>query len=484
MHTLKNLGQDVPSVEDSSVHEGSNTFEDETSLERGFGALEVKQAQDLFNYLDCEFVPTLDIEPIECKDKSQSRLFDRPLKVEEEAFFGQFGSGTEFDISLDQFPFQQSFDIDSGWLNWGLTAQGNWSLRKLHSDIEGLTMESSEDFFRAIYQIVDIVKRWSADDTFLVLSRETVLGGKLPDIAVKASKRGNDVYRKRTKENLSKITALISNPNIHRAVKALYNSRKMKSVNMLMNTLTFDPAKYDNNPLKAAKACEKELNSFQTRLRKLFPGVKYIRVCEAMKDKVYDVNTEEGLENALTSTLEDRKRTTADYFLHFHYILIFPNHDFRVWRGRDGDMRINKSVIIKLRKLWTQGRMEVKPILDPKASIEYVFKYLTKSFDQEDCSVETLVMLSLANKRSYTLSHDLVEALRASLSLLVKMHNSNSILANGGDFNCSDFVIYKFRGTFPSDVIQIHGVYKVLTEEESKTVDAYLDMVRASFCKL
>jgi hypothetical protein len=217
--------------------------------------------------------------------------------------------------------------------------------------------------------------------------------------AIKASKRGNDVYCHRLDKRLDWVDEL---PNL--TFFGWRNRSKRHKTRALFVTLT-----YGRDDLRVDEAWEQvgsDYNRWVSRIKKRFGTVRIIRVWEAHRDG----------------------------FPHVHAILVFEDHEFEAFHY-NGVWRVQAKRDLE----WDYGFTDVEALASLRGGIKYVLKYLTKlhqigidGSQQNDkiaydsplsglpsrASITTLSLMWIFRKRAFSVSGGL-------LDLITSLRNSN-----------------------------------------------------------
>ena len=281
---------------------------------------------------------------------------------------------------------------------------------------ESLRIEESPSFekprlnrFRALlsfedHDLEDIGRGyldWVSYPEYMVFQGEHVHTGEKRWKAVKASKRGNDVYNWRLGKRLNWVDEL---PNL--TFFGWKDRSRRHKTRALFVTLTY--AREDLRVDEAWELVGEDYNRWVSRIKKRFGTVRIIRVWEAQRDG----------------------------FPHVHAILVFEDHEFEafhyngVWRAQD-----------KRSLEWEHGFTDVEALASLRGGIRYVLKYLTKlhqigidGSQQNDkiaydsplsglpsrASITTLSLMWIFRKRAFSVSGGL-------LDLITRLRNSNQI---------------------------------------------------------
>lgn len=245
--------------------------------------------------------------------------------------------------------------------------------------------------------LVEYFLTWVNYNEYMVLQKQT-FDGKTFDkktIAVKCSKRGNDVYKYRVRKRFSFLSTLENKILFDWENKALKNHKS----SCLFVTLTFNPALceiYEAWELRIGR----EYNSWITNLRNKFGRIEAIR-------------TFEGYENG---------------YPHIHVVLLFGDVEFNTFKttnhGKD-IWRIQEKEVFE--HGW-KSFVDVQAVKDLKGGLWYLSKHILKNQIIEGDPLRskdlykyylTLALNWVYRKRSFSIS-------KGFLDLMNSMHNSNS----------------------------------------------------------
>ena len=255
--------------------------------------------------------------------------------------------------------------------------------------------------------IYDLLKRlfeyWQNYDEYIVLEKEITKKGldgapmtQIGRIAIKASKRGNDVYLWRLNKKLKAFSTSFKK-------QILFEDRgNIKQTNAVMVTLTCDTNKF--TIYNAWKTIGYRFNKWITRMRKEYGKISYIRVWEASK-KAYP---------------------------HIHLIMWFHDKKLTAFR-HNSKWRIDEKS--KFEKSW-DSFVDVFAFTTLWKCFKYILKYLGKNNNL------TMELCWLLKKQSYAISGDLIE----------QMRNSNLLNVEEEEFN-EKIIEYTFVGIFSREDI-------------------------------
>ena len=207
-------------------------------------------------------------------------------------------------------------------------------------------------------------------------------------VAVKCSKRGNDVYRSRVKSRFVGLS--------HKAEKLEFFNPKdrnnEKTTYALWTTLT-----YDTKLRSYKEAWEQigiEFNNFMAFIRSNFGKVSCCRVFESFENG----------------------------YPHIHCILLFQEYTFSVFRDAKGQFRVHEKEVIA--QGW-HSNVDVKAMSSLAGGFSYLKKYLLKGIDFERADskgLKTLALCWVYRKRAFAVSGSFRKALT---DLITDLHNSN-----------------------------------------------------------
>jgi hypothetical protein len=245
------------------------------------------------------------------------------------------------------------------------------------------------------YDFDDIVKKyeaWVLDHKYMVMChmRETWLSdeGQFEYVAVKCSKRGNDVYVSRVDSRLYGLGFHI--PNVD------FDFEKDPRTNILFITLTYDTKLCSFE--EAWKKIGEEFNRWKANVRKKFGDFSVFRCFEALQNG----------------------------HPHIHLIAVFKEQYFRVFKSyeqaKDGKMHkvwlINeKEVFEPYWHSWTK----IKAVYNLKGGLNYLKKYIMKcaEYQHDDNKGKiTLAMCWVFRKKAFYVSGKFRKALSDLITTL------------------------------------------------------------------
>jgi len=296
--------------------------------------------------------------------------------------------------SLGLVPSMESIEAPELIIEEG--SPGKIRLGPVRANIENTGIDGAT----LINYLPPVFLEWTHQDEYLIMGKYHHLLGYLGFVAVKASKRGNDVYSKRIKDRLNPLMEL---PDI-RFFDWKDRSKRQKT-RAIFTTLTYDPA-----GLSIGEAWNKvgeDYNRWISALRARYGEASIIRVWEAHKSG----------------------------YPHVHAVIIFEDSEFEAFHHGDA-WRVHEKRDIE--GLWPHGFTDIEALSSTRGGLHYVVKYLGKlhtlgyqgdGLDASEASglsglvsrasVLTLSLMWAFRKRAFSMSRGLGDLIRA-------LHNSNS----------------------------------------------------------
>jgi len=182
--------------------------------------------------------------------------------------------------------------------------------------------------------------RWVRQDTYLVMGEHHPLRGYLGGVAVKAAKRGNDVYHRRVKDRLQ---VLYDVPDVtffdYKDTGHVHDTRGF------FVTLT-----YSREGLGVREAWDRvgvDVNRFLAGLRRHYGALGVFRVFEAQKDG----------------------------FPHVHMLVLLAESSLTAF-NYNGAWRVDEKD--ELAEYWPHGFVDVEALASTRGGLHYMVKYLGK----------------------------------------------------------------------------------------------------------
>ena len=224
--------------------------------------------------------------------------------------------------------------------------------------------------------VVDIYREWRDASEFFMLDGYDLDEKHVMSVFVKASKRGNSIYKQRIKQKFSFLDGL---PPIH----FFCEDWGVKRSPMLFVTLTVDPKRCDIDT--AYEDIAVQLNRFETLLRQKYGTFVKFRVWEVHENGYPHSHTVYYFHN-----------TTFDVFEHFN-------------KKKEGQTRQKRTfrIINKHRdaiaNMWKMGHIDIQAVSDTLGAFSEVKKYITKNIWGKKADL-TNAMLTLYRKQAYSIS--------------------------------------------------------------------------------
>ncbi|WGM88579.1 MAG: hypothetical protein NUK63_06545 [Candidatus Bathyarchaeum tardum] len=288
----------------------------------------------------------------------------------------------------------------------------------------------------SVSEIVEKYSEWVSEDTYMIFDRLDLRNYEHKTFAIKCSKRGNDVYRKRVYRRFRELSNLANEADFFNP-KDRTND---KTTRALFVTLTYDTKRCSLD--SAWENMGLEFNCFMAYVRKNIGEVSCCRVFESYENG----------------------------YPHIHCILLFEQ-EFQVFRDTKGNFRIPEKDIFS--KGW-HSHVDVKAVYSLGRGFSYLKKYLLKSIDAENKDSKTLKTLALCwlfNKRAFSVSGKFRKLL---IDLIKTKHNSNhkkiQITLTG---ETTEFFVFAFVGIVPFNILSLtkhqqQGRFIELTKEQTK----------------
>jgi hypothetical protein len=236
--------------------------------------------------------------------------------------------------------------------------------------------------------------KWRDTREDIWLDGYDALGNFVKPCFVKASKRGNDVYKHLVSEKFKIIDSM---PPIY----FFDDDHSIKRTPMIFVTFTVDTKKYSKN--EAWNVITSELNRFETLLRQqVTTWLKQLKInAKGTFVKLYAVESHES----------GYPHIHATYFFHNWEFVVFQhlkkkNDEFKI------EYRIPDKFADQIQRLWRMGSddpklkdvsVKIKGVQDTLGAFSEIKKYVTKEIFTPK-GVKTCAMLWVHRKKSYSLS--------------------------------------------------------------------------------
>lgn len=258
--------------------------------------------------------------------------------------------------------------------------------------------------------LAEAFKFWRDFDEFLLLKGENRINGKKLFLAVKCSKRGNDIFASRLERKLGFLSMM---EGIQLFDPEQFKPDKIVRSNLLWVTLTFNPAL-----CSLGRAWETFMDSWNlwiTNLRNRYGKIDVLKFSEAFPQEFK----------------KDGTRAKAFGYPHIHAVLLFKESQFKVFprleEGKDGKLGLVYRIQEK-RELETQGKwhsfVDVKALASGRSLGGYLRKH-TKNTHYGDTqgALVTQSLLWLHRKQTFSMSSGFRRSL---LDLIIRMHDSKT----------------------------------------------------------
>jgi len=242
-------------------------------------------------------------------------------------------------------------------------------------------------------ELESIWKKWRDQAEFMIIQNDD-----MKSIAMKCSKRGNDVYQYRIKERFKEIDMLSSDLDFN----VFDPNDKNKKSNALFVTLTYDTKL--KSSMQAWGSIGIEYNRFVSNLKRKFGKFSVIRCFESF----------------------------GNGYPHVHMLILFDDKKFNVFEHfPTNDIMQGSTYRIKEKSRFESSwhsHVDVLAVNNMGQAINYITKYLRKTNNEDSPKYATTQsLLWINNKRSFSISGKFREMLE-SYRLEVKLHNSNKKL--------------------------------------------------------
>lgn len=294
--------------------------------------------------------------------------------------------------------------------------------------------------------LVEAFKFWRDHAEYLLLKGENRVNGKKIFVAVKCSKRGNDVFSRRLDRRLGFLSRI---EGIQLFSPGDFKPNKVVRSNLLWVTLTYNPALCSLR--KAWETFMGDWNLWITNLRNKYGKIDVLKFSEAFPDQ----NGE------------------AFGYPHIHAVLLFREADFKVFprmeEGRDGKLGLVLRIQEKF-ELESQGRwhswIDVKALSSGRALGGYLRKHTKNThYGDSQGSLVTQALLWLHRKQTFSMSSGFR---RNFLDLIMSKHDSKTSAAQETlDGELLDDWIWSCHGVRSAQEIGVDpGIWVQSLEEE------------------
>lgn len=257
--------------------------------------------------------------------------------------------------------------------------------------------------------------KWRDTREDIWLDGYDAIGNFVKPCFVKASKRGNDVYKHLVKKKFAMLDSL---PPVY----FFDDSHKIKRTPMVFMTPSVDTKRYSKK--EAWRVISHNLNVFETSLRQLvtswlkkqglYLSERVILFCE---DWISETNPEgikfSKVSNGIEGTFVKFNSVEAHKsgYPHIHSTYLFHNWEFVVfqhlYKNKNGklniEFRLPDKFADQIKRLWPMGDVKIQGVQDTLGAFSEIKKYVTKDIFAPK-GVKTCAMLWVHRKKSYSLS--------------------------------------------------------------------------------
>ena len=295
-----------------------------------------------------------------------------------------------------------SFDRYQVWNNV-IDEGGHVRLGKTKEFFKPLTQES-------LAELTFAYESWLKQNEYLVL-KGTNLEGEQKFLAVKCSKRGNDVFIRRLDARLGFFNGI---KGVSLFKGADFTTENVVRSNLLWVTLTYDSKRCTLN--EAWQRISEEWNLWKTNIENKYGHVDALKFIQAFPGK-----------------------GSARGYPHIHAVLLFKEADFQVFphmeTNDEGELelayRISEKDQVEDQGKW-HSWIDIKALSSVGAAVNYCRKYAqstcyvaTEGFDKDlaedgsqDKAVLTSSLLWLFEKQTYSMSHGFKGAMHDLIALM------------------------------------------------------------------
>jgi hypothetical protein len=283
------------------------------------------------------------------------------------------------------------------------------------------------DFIPVVHQdqlefLQEIYLKWVSQDEWMLLKGTYFETGEQQHLAVKCSKRGNDVFNRRLDQKLGFLSRLGLKK------KDFFSLEDFKPHKRVMAQLLWFTLTYDSNRCSLHESwinVSEEFNLFMTNLRNKYGKIQVLKFIQGFPGQ-----------------------GPARGYPHFHAILLFEEANFQVfphWESREDGSEELAFRIHEKDELADQGKwhswVDVKALKSMSSAVNYCRKYGQGTYDvvseEGQVNEEALMNCSmnwLYRKQTYSLSSrfhealsDLIEHLQGSKVFQARLDGSEAI---------------------------------------------------------
>lgn len=273
--------------------------------------------------------------------------------------------------------------------------------------------------------LIQVYEKWRDYDEFLILHREKSAGFEQKTVAVKCSKRGNDVYGARTKKRLQ---FLKQAENLVFFTAKDFDCEKVVKTRLLWVTLTWDS---NLCSLKGSwESSQYYYNLWITNLRNKYGKIDVLRFPQASPDK----------------------QGSAYGYEHLHLVLLFEDKEFTVFPSMNEKCELAYRIEEK-DELATQGKwhsfIDVKAISSMDGVYNYAVRhYVNAGFGPSEEAILNNALCWLFGKKSYTVSGGFRERYAEYIRALRNSKAKNAQIDLNGLVHCQKWVLVGIKSVF------------------------------------
>ena len=296
-------------------------------------------------------------------------------------------------------------------------------------------------------------RSWQGYDEYMLLRGEQFKTGKEMFLAVKCSKRGNDVYARRLDRKLGFLDRLTNVKFFH---EVDFDKQPYALTNLLWITLTWNSNLCSLD--EAWKCSYHELHKFKANLEAKYGKIEWLTFIQPFDDE----------------------KGAAYGYPHFHMVVLFKEASFNAFprlEKHEGKTclryRIKEKRELEVASRW-HSFVDVQALSSLRGAVHYCKKYAKSvCYGDSEKAVLNSAMAWLYRKKSYTLTHGFQEALNdLILTLQVRKNGAMQKTLGGKDL---PLWVWKFCGIRSAAEV---GVASADVWVKSLTVDEFERAVR------
>jgi len=274
--------------------------------------------------------------------------------------------------------------------------------------------------------LCECFKYWRDFHEYILLRGRNRETGEELRLAVKCSKRGNDVYAKRLEEKLGFLNRL---ENVKFFDDVNWDKQAYAKANLFWVTLTWNPKLCSLD--EAWETSYEELHKFKANLENHYGKIEWLVFPQPFPDE----NGE------------------AFGYPHFHIVIFFKEAEFNVFprleKDKDGATvlryRVKEKREIELAGKW-HSFIDIQALSSLKGAVNYVKKYAESvCYGDSDKAVLTNAITWLYRKKSYSMTRGFQEALNDLISGLHVRKEVLQATLGGGMFPLWEWVFLGIR---------------------------------------